>query len=61
MKEVYLHGELAEKYGSDPIMLDVKTPAMIARALCSRFGPEFKQYFKETYFKFVIKSNGNDK
>jgi predicted phage tail protein len=61
MKTVYLHGELAEKYGSDPIELHVKTPAMIVRALCSRFGPEFKEYFKETYFKFVVKSNNKEK
>jgi predicted phage tail protein len=60
MKEVHLHGELAKKYGSDPIMLDVATPHMIAKALCSRFGPEFKQYFKETYFKFVVKEDDKE-
>ena len=61
MKEIYLHGELAEKYGSDPIYLDVKTPHMLAKALCHRFGVEFKQYFKETYFKFVVKDGDKEK
>lgn len=60
MKTVYLHGELAKKYGSDPIMLDVATPHMLAKALCHRFGVEFKEYFKQNWFKFVVKEGDNE-
>lgn len=60
MKTIYLHGELAKRYGDEPIMLDVATPHMLAKALCHRFGVEFKQYFKETYFKFVVKEEDKE-
>lgn len=60
MKTVYLHGELAKKYGDEAIELDVANPHMLVRALCSRFGPEFKNYFKETWFKFLIKENDKE-
>lgn len=60
MKEIYLHGAMAEKYGSDPIYLDVATPHMLAKALCHRFGVKFKQEFKETWMKFVVKKDEDE-
>jgi predicted phage tail protein len=60
MKTVHLHGALAE-YSDEPIELDVNTPHMLALALCHRFGVEFKEMFKQTYFKFVIVTDGKEK
>ena len=60
MKEIYLHGAMGEKYGTDPIYLDVATPHMLAKALCHRFGVKFKQEFKETWMKFVVKQDEDE-
>ena len=60
MKEIYLHGALGKKYGEEPIMLDVATPHMLAKALCHRFGVKFKQEFKETWMKFVVKKDEDE-
>ena len=53
MKEITLHGELAEKFGKDPIMLEVETAAMITRGLISRFGNEFREIIRNGTFEFL--------
>lgn len=53
MKQITLHGELADKFGAEPFDLDAPTPAMITRGLISRFGPEFRQIIREGTFEFV--------
>ena len=62
MKTITLHGELAEKFGSDPIELDAATPQMITRGLISRFGLEFRKIIGAGYFEFLcINSKTKDK
>lgn len=62
MKTISLHGELAEKFGSDPIMLEAATPQMITRGLISRFGLEFRKIIAEGTFEFLcINSKTKDK
>ena len=53
MKEIHLHGELADKFGKDPIMLEVETAAMITRGLISRFGQEFREIIRNGAFEFL--------
>lgn len=61
MKAISLHGELAEKFGSDPIMLDAATPQMITRGLISRFGPSFRKIIAEGWFEFLCIDSKTDK
>ena len=60
MKQVYLHGALGKEYGTEAIELDVASPHMLAKALCHRFGVKFKEDFKQTWMKFVIKEEEKD-
>jgi len=61
MKTISLHGELAEKFGSDPIMLDAHTPQMITRGLISRFGNDFRKIIAEGWFEFLCIDSKTDK
>ncbi len=61
MKTISLHGELADKFGSEPIMLDAKTPQMITRGLISRFGIEFRKIIGEGHFEFLCINSETDK
>lgn len=53
MKEITLHGELAEKFESEPFQLDVNNGAMMYRGLASRFGNEFRKDFREGTYEIV--------
>ena len=53
MKTIHLHGELAEKFGAEPIELEVATAAMMTRGLISRFGNEFRQIVREGTFELL--------
>lgn len=57
MKEVYLHGQLGNKYGKDPIDIDAQTAALITKGLICRFGSEFKNIIRTGTFEFVCIKN----
>lgn len=61
MKTIQLYGELADKFGSDPIMLDAATPQMITRGLISRFGLEFRKIISAGTFEFLCINSNTDK
>jgi predicted phage tail protein len=58
MKEITLHGELAEKFGSEPFMLDANTPQMLTRGMICRFGNEFKKIIRAGTFEFLCLKDG---
>ncbi len=58
MKEIHLHGELAERFGSEPFMLDAKTPQMLTRGMICRFGNEFRKIIREGTFEFLCLKDG---
>lgn len=53
MKEIVLHGALAEEFGSEPIVLDVPNVAAAFHALKSRFGPKFHRMIEEGKYWLV--------
>ena len=61
IKTIQLHGALAKKYTDEPIQIDAKTPFMITRGLCSRFGPEFKQDIRDGFFEFLCTNTETNK
>jgi len=58
MKEITLHGELAEKFSKDPIMLEVDSAVMATRGLISRFGNEYREIMRNGTFEFLCIKDG---
>jgi predicted phage tail protein len=58
MKTIYLHGELGEKFGKEPIKLEAKTPQMITRGLMSRCGDDYRKIMREGTFEFLCLKDG---
>jgi predicted phage tail protein len=53
MRNVYLYGILAEKFGTDPIKMDASNIYHIISMLNANFGQEFNQILREGRFMFI--------
>ena len=59
-RAIYLHGNLAKRFGKDPVMINAPTTLLVMQGLICRFGYKFKQAIRDGSF-YIFKNKRKDK